>query len=236
MNKSVCRLLPVVGGLLLLTACSATTAAIQPQASTVAPTTSQPPVTATTSRLPVTTTPATPTKPPAPSCPVSPKTVALPSVGELSYVPLADQVQVRIGGLPANSKLVAGGRPVEFTVTICNNSPVNYPSIAPAVLADHCSCAPPGPSMPHGTLERFDPASGTWHQLDEFAVGTGMDYLATTQPATPLPKGREITYRYRIAFAADLSAGQGGISATAVGLPKDFQAGSADLPLLVTVP
>jgi hypothetical protein len=233
MNKSVCRLLPVVGGLLLLTACSATTAAIQPPAPT---TTSQPPVTTTSSWLPVTTTTTTPTKPPAPSCPVSPKTVALPPVDGLSYVPLADQVQVRIDGLPANSKFVTGGKPVEFTVTICNNSPVNYPSIAPAVLADHCSCAPPGPSMPHGTLERFDPAGGTWLKLDEFAVGTGMDYLMTTQPATPLPKGREITYRYRIAFAADLTAGQGGISATAVGLPKFFQAGSARLPLLVTVP
>jgi hypothetical protein len=233
MNKFVCRLLPVIGGLALLTACSTTTAAIQPPTSTVAPTTSQSPFT------PITTTTAptqTPTKPPAPSCPVAPKTVALPQVNELSYVPLADQMQVRIGGLPANTKFVAGGKPIEFTVTICNNSPVNYPSIAPAVLAAHCSCAPAGPEMPHGTLERFDPTSGTWHKLDDFAVGTGMDYLMTTQPATPMPKGKQITYRYRIAFVADLTAGEGGISATAVGLPKYFQAGSADLPLLVTAP
>jgi hypothetical protein len=235
MNKSVCRLLPVVGGLLMLTACGATTAAIQPPATTVTPTTTnQPPVT-TTSRPPVTTTAPTPTKAPAPSCPVSPRTVALPQVNELGWVPVADRVQVRIGGLPANSKFVAGGRLVEFTVTICNNSPVNYPSIAPAVLSDHCSCAPGGPSMANGTLERFDPASGTWHKLDEFSVGTGMDYLMTTEPASPLPKGREITYRYRIAFGAGLSAGQGGIMATAVGLPKNFQAGSASLPLTVTV-
>jgi hypothetical protein len=227
MNKSVCRLLPVVGGLLLLTACGVTTAAIQPDNNSWLPVATTITTTAPTH---------TPTKPPTPSCPVSQKTVALPQVGELGAVPLPDQMRVRIGGLPATSRLVAGGKPVEFTVTICNNSPINYPSIAPAVLADHCSCAPAGARMPHGTLERFDPTTGTWHNLDDFARGTGMDYLMTTQPATPMPKGKEITYRYRIAFATDLTAGEGGISATAVGLPGYFQAGSADLPLLVTVP
>lgn len=239
MNKSVFRVLPVVGGLLLMTACTATPAALAPTT-----TTSEPPMRPVTVTTTTTTTEpaaqpthtATSSQAPAPSCPVSPVTAPLPQVPGVSPVPAADRVQVRIGGLAANSTLVSGGRLVEFTVTFCNDSPVNYPSIAPAVVSDHCTCSHTPVEMPTGTLERFDPASGTWHQIPGFSMGTGMDYLMTQEPASPLPKGREITYRYRIAYGAGLAAGEGGINATAVGLPQYFQAGSADLPLAVAAP
>jgi hypothetical protein len=239
MDKSLRRLLPAIGGLLLITACGTVSAAGQSVVNTTTPTTTtttiDPPARFTTT-TPTTTTPSpTPTSTPAPSCPVAPTTVSLPHVDELQSVPVADRVRVRIGGLPANSRLVAGGKPVEFTVTVCNNSPVNYPSIAPAVVSDRCECAPGPVYIPKGTLERFYPATGTWHTADEFSMGTGMDYLMVAEPVTPLPKGKEITYRYRIAYAAGMTAGQGGISATAVGLPNHIQAGVADLPLAVTV-
>lgn len=235
MNTSIRRALFLVAGGLVLTACSSTPDAA-PITTPAVPTstTSAAPTTTTTSTTATTTAVAKPVTAPISSCQASATSAPLPKVDELGSVPKGDELSVRIGGLAANSTLVAGGKFAEFTVTLCNSSPVDYPSIAPAVLAERCTCTTSPIGTPDGTLQQFDPASGTWRNSEHFSIGTGMDYLMVSG-GVPMPRGKEITLRYRMAFAKGMTVGTGGITATAVVLPNHVQAGNAKLPLKVAV-
>lgn len=57
------------------------------------------------------------------------------------------------------------------------------------------------------TVERFDPATGNWTQMKYPAEGTGMDYIGTYPDVEALPKGKQLTFRYRITVDASMTGG-----------------------------
>jgi streptogramin lyase len=206
-SRARCILAAAGLGLLALTACaSAPTAA--PPATTVAQ---------------------------AGSCQVNPTTAPVPTAEPYEPVPKADGVSVALKGITSGT-ITPGSAPTEVDVTVCNNSPVSYPQVGVVVVLAHCSCAPGGAEMAVGTVERFDPATGDWIQLDHPSAGTGMDYLAGSANVQALPKGKAVTLRYRITLSTTMSAGKGGVSATAVLPDGPYQLGSADLPFTVLSP
>ena len=87
---------------------------------------------------------------------------------------------------------------------------------------------------PTGTVERFDPATGSWVQMEHPAEGGGMDCLGTYSNVQALPKGKALTLRYRIALDASMNAGEGGLSATAVTPEPLVQLGRAVMPFAVS--
>jgi hypothetical protein len=148
-------------------------------------------------------------------------------------VPAADRVSVTLSGI-ASGVVTPGGAPIEVDVTLCNNSAVAYPKVGVVLVLQRCTCAP-GMGITQGTVERFDPATGDWTKMKYPAMGTGMDYVGTYPDVEALPKGRAVTYRYRITLDASMTDGKGGVSATAVdadGPPT--QIGKADLPFTVS--
>jgi hypothetical protein len=63
--------------------------------------------------------------------------------------------------------------------------------------------------------------------------GGGMDYLGGYSNVQELPKGKAVTLKYRVALDASMTAGNGGVSATAVTPDPLVQLGRADLPFTV---
>jgi DNA-binding beta-propeller fold protein YncE len=119
-------------------------------------------------------------------------------------------------------------------VTLCNNSPVDYPKAGVVLVLKRCSCATDMFGLPRGTIERFDPATGGWIKLEHPAITTGMDYLGTYSNVQELPKGKAVTLRYRVALAASMTDGKGGVEATVVTPGPLVQIGKADLPFTVS--
>jgi hypothetical protein len=150
-------------------------------------------------------------------------------------VPKADTISVATSGIPSDT-VTPGSAPTEVDVTLCNDSPVSYPAVGVVIVLDHCSCAPNPNSMTKGTIERFDAATGGWTQLDHPSAGTGMDYLGTSTNVQPLPKGKTVTLRYRIALDASMTAGKGGVSATAVIPDGPYEIGGAGQQFTVAAP
>ncbi|WP_149847368.1 hypothetical protein [Solihabitans fulvus] len=118
-------------------------------------------------------------------------------------------------------------------MTLCNNSPVDYKSMAPEVLMGHCSCAPNPTTTPEGTLQLFDKASNSWKDISPFAAGLGMDFAGVPKVGQAFPKGTSLTFKYRVSLAATMTAGQGGIAAYAISLPQHNIAGSVTAPVAV---
>ena len=87
--------------------------------------------------------------------------------------------------------------------------------------------------IPTGTVERLDPTTGSWIQMEHPAEGGGMDYLGRYLNVQELPKGKAVRLRYRIALDASMNAGEGGLSATAVTPEPLVQLGRAELPFTV---
>lgn len=146
-------------------------------------------------------------------CAVNPADVPVPSANPYSTLPAAYGVQVTITGAP---DVVTVGRPVEVEVTLCNNSPVAYPEVGLVFGMDHCTCAVEPMYISRGTAQRFDAASGSWINLENPALGTGMDYLSQFSDRQPLPKGKTVTVRYRFTLDQSMGEGEGGIVAAAV--------------------
>ncbi|MFI8418919.1 hypothetical protein [Streptomyces sp. NPDC085479] len=138
----------------------------------------------------------------------------------------AAELTARITGLPAAPRLVSGGAPVEFSVTLRNTGDTDFPLIAPVVRFDQYDggLAPLGSVA--GRLERLDPVSGAW-QPAPLPQATGMDYLLAATGGAPLPKGATTTIRYRVALAAGLGAGATELQVYAVSQPSNQQAGKA---------
>jgi hypothetical protein len=84
-------------------------------------------------------------------------------------------------------------------------------------------------SIPKGTVERFDEATGGWIQMEHPAAGTGMDYLGAYSNVQELPRGKTVTLRYRVALDASMTSGEGGVEAVAVTPEPLVQIGNADL-------
>jgi hypothetical protein len=60
-----------------------------------------------------------------------------------------------------------------------------------------------------------------------------MDYLGGFTDEQPLPKGKTVTLRYRIALDASMTAGKGSVETTVVVPDPLVEIGKADLPFTV---
>jgi DNA-binding beta-propeller fold protein YncE len=166
-------------------------------------------------------------------CHVNPATAPMPTVEPYEPVPAAERVSVALSGITSGI-VTPGGAPTEVDVTLCNDSTVDYPKMGLVVVLQRCTCAP-GLGITKGTVERFDPATNSWTKMEHPAMGTGMDYVGAYPDVVALPKGKALTYRYRIAVDASATDGKGGVSATAVDADgKPIQIGKADLPFTVS--
>ncbi|MHC9293010.1 hypothetical protein ACRCUN_11115 [Mycobacterium sp. LTG2003] len=212
-----------------LAGCSATTPDTGP---TAASPMSAAPASAVTPVSP--STPAAPTSPPAPAagCDINPSTAPVPSVEPYGTVPEVGRISLTLNGIPSRT-VTAGGPPTEVEVRLCNDSAVSYPRAGVVLVLSHCSCAPGPLSIPKGSVERFDEAAAAWVPVTHATAGTGMDFLAGYSNVQELPKGKTITMRYRIAFDASMTAGDGGIEAIAVTPEPLNQIGNATLPFSV---
>jgi hypothetical protein len=212
-----------------LAACSTNTTGAGPSTVTVtAPATttaSAPPTTAASESPP--TSPGTPAVGEGSDCDVNPSSAPVPSAEPYGLVPEVGRISVALNGIPSGS-ITAGGAPVDVEVTVCNNSAVAYPEVGFVLTLQHCSCAPNPMLMPTGTVERFDPASNSWIQMEHPVEGGGMDYLGGYSNVQELPKGKSVTMRYRITLDASMNDGEGGVAATAVTPEPLVQLGRAD--------
>jgi streptogramin lyase len=170
---------------------------------------------------------------PAGSCEVDPSSAALPTAEPYRPVPAVDRISVAMSGIPSGT-VKPGDPPTEVDVTLCNNSPVDYPKVGVVLALARCSCATSPMGLPQGSADRFDAATGSWIKLEHPVMGTGMDYLGGFTDVQELPKGKAVTLRYRVALDASMVDGKGGVEATAV-LPDPLvQIGKADLPFTVS--
>lgn len=167
------------------------------------------------------------------TAPHTPAPVPTPPAGESQRLPegrltVADtaRLTVDIDGLPASPRLVSGGAPVEFTVTLRNSGDTEYPFIAPVVRFDQYDggLAPLGSIA--GRLERFDPATDAW-QAAPLPQASGMDFLLAATGGAPLPRNAVTTIRYRVALDDGLGAGVTELQVYAVSQPSNQQAGMA---------
>ncbi|CQD16936.1 Serine/threonine-protein kinase [Mycobacterium lentiflavum] len=195
-----------IAAVALLAACSTSTA---PQSISSAPTTGQPS-----------------------SCEVNPSSVPMPSAEPMRPVPAVGRISVALTGITSGI-VKPGGVPAEVDVTLCNNSAVDYPKVGVVLVLERCSCATNPMGLPEGTVERFDPATGGWIEMDYPVIGTGMDYLGTFANVQALPKGKAVTLRYRVALDHSMTAGKGGVEATVVTPDPLVQIGKASLPFTV---
>jgi hypothetical protein len=149
-------------------------------------------------------------------CTRNPATAPVPKPDGFRWVPKTDQISVTMSGIPSG-RVQPGAAPTEVEVTLCNDSPVDYPSVGVVVVLDHCDCASGGPQITVGTVEFMDPLTGVWIQLPHPSAGTGMDYLLTATNNQALPRGAVVTLRYRLALDRSMDHVRGsGVSATAV--------------------
>jgi hypothetical protein len=148
-----------------------------------------------------------------PECAVNPADAPVPPASPYTTLPARYGVQLKIAGAPAVVKV---GKPVEVEVTLCNNSPVAYPEVGVVFAIARCSCAGDPSYISRGTAAWFDTASGSWIDLKQPAMGTGMDYLSQFSKRQPLPKGKTVTVRYRFTFDQSTGQGDGGVVAAAV--------------------
>jgi sugar lactone lactonase YvrE len=165
------------------------------------------------------------------NCQVNPATAPMPTAEPYEPVPAADRISVTLSGITSGI-VTPGSAPTEVDVTLCNDSPVDYPKMGVVLVLQRCTCAPASRmQITEGTVERFDPATNSWTKMKYPTMGTGMDYVGTYPDVLALPKGKTVTYRYRIALDASMTDGKGGVSATAVDADgKPTQIGKADLP------
>ncbi len=166
-------------------------------------------------------------------CAVNPSSAPVPSVEELGPVPEVGRISVALSGI-ASGTVKPGDPPTEVDVTLCNDSAVDYPEVGVVLALERCSCATNGLGITEGTVERFDPAANVWIKLDYPSMGTGMDYLGTFTNVQPLPKGKAVTLRYRVALDTSMTAGKGGVQAVAVTPKPLVQIGKANLPFTVS--
>ncbi|MEV4944317.1 hypothetical protein [Streptomyces sp. NPDC053755] len=142
------------------------------------------------------------------------------------------RLTVEIDDLPASPRLVSGGAPVEFTVTLRNSGDTDFPLIAPVVRFDQYDggLAPLGSVA--GRLERFDPSTHAWRPAP-LPQASGMDYLLAATGGAPLPRNAVTTIRYRVALDAGLRAGVTELQVHAVSQPSNQQAGVAAAKVVI---
>jgi NHL repeat len=176
---------------------------------------------------------AGPVSPSPTGCAVNPSSAPVPSAEELRPVPEIGRISVGLSGITSGT-VKPGDPPTEVDVTLCNNSAVAYPEVGVVLALERCSCVTNGLGITEGTVERFDPATNGWIQLNYPAMGTGMDYLMAYDNVQELPKGKAVTLRYRIALDTSMTDGVGGVEAVAVTPKPLVEIGKADLPFTVS--
>ena len=166
-------------------------------------------------------------------CEVNPSSAPLPTAEPYRPVPADARISVTMSGIP--SATIKPGAPMtDVEVTLCNNSPVDYPKVGVVFALPRCSCATSPMGLPEATADRFDAATGKWVELKGPVMGTGMDSLGGFTDVQPLPKGKVVTLKYRFALDASMTDGKGAVEATAVMPDPLVQIGKADLPFTVT--
>lgn len=178
------------------------------------------------------TTSGTSTAAEAGNCTVNPETTPMPSVEEFRSVPADARISVTMSGIPSGV-IKPGDPPTDVEVTLCNDSPVDYPKVGLTFVINKCSCATTPVGLPEGNVDRFDAATNAWVPSRHPVITTGMDYLGGFDDVPSLPKGKSVTLRYRISLDPSMTAGKGGVSATAVVPDPLVQIGKADLPFTV---
>jgi sugar lactone lactonase YvrE len=165
-------------------------------------------------------------------CAVNPKTEPMPAAEEYRPVPADARISVTMSGIPSGT-VKPGDPPAEVDVTLCNNSPVDYPKVGVTTVLTQCSCATNPMGLPEGRIERFDAPTNTWVPLNHPVITTGMDYLGRFTDVQPLPKGKAVTLKYRVTLDPSMTAGKGSVEATAVVPDPLVEIGKADLPFTV---
>lgn len=102
-----------------------------------------------------------------------------------------------------STSLVVGGDPVEFDVTVTNNSNGTISNVTPIVSLSHCTCVnTPVPMMPSGVLQIWDTSGSAWKDVLYNREGSGMDYVmssgAVQVPAFDLAAGQSVSFKYRV--------------------------------------
>jgi len=174
-----------------------------------------------------------PTAGQAGGCEVNPSSAPMPTAEEFKPVPADDRVSVKLSGIPSGT-VKPGDPPTEVDVTLCNNSPVDYPKVGVVFVLTQCSCATYPSGLPIGTGERFDAATNSWVKLHHPVITTGADYLGASTDVMPLPKGKTMTLRYRMALDASQIDGTGAVQVTAVVPDPLVLIGRAELPFVVS--
>ena len=211
-----------------LAACSTDTSDTGP--GTTTPNTPATATVTTTVTAPATTAPqASPTS----DCAVNPADRPVPTVEIYDAVSETDQIDVSVSGIPSGT-VTPGAAPVEFEVSLCNASPVSYPSVGVVVVLENCSCVPDGLPIAKGTIDYVDPASGSWIPLEHPAAGTGTDFMGGYENVQEFPKGKSVTARYRLTLDPSMTNGEGGVAAYAMNADGSLnQLGTARLPFNV---
>ncbi len=182
---------------------------------------------------PAATSSSTPAAGQATSCAVNPSSAPVPTAEKFDPVSPDARISVALSGIPSGT-IKPGDPPTDVEVTLCNNSPVDYPKVGVVFVLTQCSCAIYPSGLPRGTGDRFDPATGRWIPLGHPVITTGADYLGGFSDVQELPKGKQVTLKYRVALDASMTDGKGAVQATVV-VPDDLvQIGKADLPFTVS--
>jgi sugar lactone lactonase YvrE len=182
---------------------------------------------------PAATSSSTPAAGQATSCAVNPSSAPVPTAEKYDAVSPDARISASLSGIPSGT-IKPGDQPTDVEVTLCNNSPVDYPKVGVVFVLTQCSCAIYPSGLPQGTADRFDPATGRWIPLGHPVITTGADYLGGFSDVQELPKGKQVTLKYRVALDASMTDGKGAVQATVV-VPDDLvQIGKADLPFTVS--
>ena len=126
-------------------------------------TTTPGPITTAASK-PAATSSSTPAAGQASSCEVNPSSAPLPTAEKYEPVPADSRISVALSGIQSGT-LKPGDPPTEVELTLCNNSPVDYPKVGVVLVLTQCSCAIYPSGLPKGTADRFDPATSSWIPL-----------------------------------------------------------------------
>src|SRR6185312_15417320 len=148
-------------------------------------------------------------------CAVNPSSAPVPTAEKYDAVSPDARISVSLSGIPSGT-IKPGDQPTDVEVTLCNNSPVDYPKVGVVFVLTLCSCAIYPSGLPQGTADRFDPATGRWIPLGHPVITTGADYLGGFSDVQELPKGKQVTLKYRVALDASMTDGKGAVQATVV--------------------
>ena len=135
----------------------------------------------------------------------------------------AGAISATLTGIPATIK--AGGPATEFTATLTNHSTVSAANIAPLfqIVGGPCHCA-------MGTLQRFDPATGTWNEAPMPEGDGNPNYLAMASGGVQIPPGTSVTIRFRLSLVAGNPAKPLVAILYAVALPMASQVAQTTAP------